>query len=674
MALRAHVEQFVCLQSIRPLYDALGGPNKNGIRGFINLSAKQSISLQSVFSGSTLNVNSQSGAITLPTSGIVTATNINMSSGTTTTINGLMTSSNGTINITGGAGITINQSVTATNGALNIFASSGSIVTSSAATLSAFGNPINVTTQDSNNGSIQLGGSLNVFGSEPQSITVSSARDLKIGSVLDSSTGDIQINSRIGTLQITGSINGKGNVNIRHQGIAAGDRIILSQGASILDYATAAPLGNVTIAITNGAVTSIAGNPPAGGTVTQIKSNGQINFGPGTFSNSGSTLLYAKGANMTFFRDVNAADGANAIQLNSNTIVADPPVGPSGAFPMTTVATPVNAAFSSGEAAAQLMPSANHPMLPPMSLRTANGLDAELSLTRAANQFGRIHSSTSALDLVDPLRLPCQRDSSDQGARRNAGANQSAAISPLLNVPDREGASTLIQSQGSDATHVFFGFVNRKSRFGPRSGSNYLKSSAGSAVGSATDGGINLRAGEILVAPSKGTTITAGTHKVILASGAIVHVVRDSTHLKIHNLCDSGANSVKVLSSAGRLLTVGIGQELILATEDGSYKLPPRDENIGRRKVERFVMDGNQAMRSEVSTIALIQSSDLLRAVYTGTSPADKCIMDRIIKMAAALFQVTGKRGAYSAFDPAVQNTDRNRSSDRTLRIAQSEN
>lgn len=38
--------------------------------------------------------------------------------------------------------------------------------------------------------------------------------------------------------------------------------------------------------------------------------------------------------------------------------------------------------------------------------------------------------------------------------------------------------------------------------------------------------------------------------------------------------------------------------------------------------------------------------------MYKKGLPADKAIMERVLKVAAALFQVTSKRGAYSAYEP----------------------
>lgn len=224
--------------------------------------------------------------------------------------------------------------------------------------------------------------------------------------------------------------------------------------------------------------------------------------------------------------------------------------------------------------------------------------------------------------------------------------------SPAAVTQARDAVGSMMQSSLGDLNKLLTGFVSKKSS-GHVTSAAYLRPAEHTLINSLAASTFDLTHGEVILSASRRSTVIAGAHTVEAAAGAIVHVTRDGALLKVRNLCDSTGKGVNVFI-AGKSVAVGVGEELVVGADEGTVNASVKGDNIGRRKVTRFLVDGKHALiKSELSIIALIQKSDLLTDMYSNGSPADKHVMQRVLKIAAALFQVTGKRGAYGSYDPS---------------------
>lgn len=604
----------------------------------ININAAQNLSLQSIAAGGTLNLGTP-GNLTLASFAMLRATNINSATTGSSTLNGSLTATGGTINLSAST-LVINQAVSTMNGGINISAFTGTVTTGASGSLSATGGTVNVSANNGATGAVILGAGVMVSGGQNFAININSGRNLTTAALTNTSpSGSINLTANVGVLQINGSILGAGDVNIRHNGIAAGDRIAISPFASIQALAPSAPQGNVTIAITNGAVTNIAGTPPLGGTVSQITSGGgQIFFGPGQFTNTGFTTLNAKGANITFYRDPAAADGVNAIQTNSNFIFADPPVGAPVAVPgivgRTHTGSPASGASVSG----------------PQSAISGDGL-VRSSIGVAPVQLPLYNSSLPACDTLRNSNA-LVGDFADSG---NIQQNVRNVVT--------ETNKTL--SQITDM--VVTGFVSKKATM-TGGAMAYTRTAANTNLTRVNAATYDLSSGEALVSANSRVNVLGGVYAVDVAPGAVVHIVKDGNVLKVRSLCDSVGKAICIHIS-GKTIKLSPGEEIAVSTNEQFLEHSLKQDHIGRRESHKFVVGDNHiVVKSELSAVSLIQKSTLLGGMYAKGSPADRSVLERVMKMTAALFQVTGKRGAYSEYEPTKV-----RAKDSTLSYAASD-
>lgn len=228
-----------------------------------------------------------------------------------------------------------------------------------------------------------------------------------------------------------------------------------------------------------------------------------------------------------------------------------------------------------------------------------------------------------------------------------------------------------MQSKSSAfAPSLLTGFVAKKSSLLGAAATQVRAQGANFAQ--SNEGSVDLSNGEIVVSAGKRTQINAGSIGVDVGSGAIVHVTKNGDIVKVRNLCDSSGRSVSVVIG-GQRLSVGIGEELLTCFDSQLIDTALKQDGLGRRKVTKFSAGGGlHLVRSELSIIGLIQKSELLYSMYKNGAPTDRAIMERVLKVAAALFQVTGKRGAYSAYEPSKASHAVASHSEQPLRMAKS--
>lgn len=194
--------------------------------GSVGVGVAQNVSLQSVMAGGTVSI--QAGNGTLSNAGLISGRSVNLQSGSSATLNGMVRSNNGAVNIQTGGALIVNQSLTSSNGALNIQVNSGSFTTGQSALLAAIGGSMNLSTLAPASGSVLLNGGANVLGTGNFALNMTSARDLTAGQLFNVTTGNINLTANVGTLQVNNSVIGRADITILHKGIAAQDRIVLA--------------------------------------------------------------------------------------------------------------------------------------------------------------------------------------------------------------------------------------------------------------------------------------------------------------------------------------------------------------------------------------------------------------------------------------------------------------
>ncbi|MBY0550463.1 MAG: hypothetical protein K2W95_24505 [Candidatus Obscuribacterales bacterium] len=624
-----------------------------GTGGMVTLLADAAVNLQNIMAGGAVSVQSNNAGITQAAStnvsGSSVAYNANNAAFGNITLNGMVRSNAGVLTMVAGNNIAINSSLTSTGGNLSVTANNGTIVSNTSGFMSASGGNLLVQTNNGASGNITLGAGLTVNNDMAgvRTLTVASARSATVGSLSNfDPTGLTQVTATTGVLQMNGSVSVQGDLNIHHTGGAsAGDAIVLGNFVSLFALAPSAPQGNITIALLNGQALpppNVVGVPPVGGTVTQSTSGGgQIFFGPQQFVNTGSTSLIAKGANITFFNNKSAGVINTGIQLNSNFIFADPPT------PVSTPATMMPAAMPVSMPSVMTLPAISPSAAPAEGLRAP----AAQSQAAPATQLQMPAAVQGIVDIFRPFFVsptPATATPVDTAPQNMPVSTSTADV--ITQVRDAGGA--MVQSAVTNVNNVLTGFVTKKS--GSIGGaSSYMRPSQHAVVSQLDDSTFELKHGEVIVSANRRSTVTSGEHTVDAAPGSIVHVTREGDVLKVRNLCDAVGKTVRVLV-AGKSMPVNVGEEVVIGFSDGAVNSAIKGDNIGRRKVSRFVVDGRHSIvKSELSVVALIQKSNLLTSMYTKGSAADRNVMERIMKMAAALFQVTGKRGAYSAYDPS---------------------
>ncbi len=561
---------------------------------------------------------------------------------------GALSVSNGSLSVQANNGaITINQSVSVTGGNLTLNASSvGGITTGAGGSLTANNGNVVLLTFDAANGGISLGAPVSASSFGPtHTISITSAKNVTAAAITDNN-GSVTVNGNSGVLQFNSSVNvSNGDLTIRQFGILSGDRIVFGNSANISAVAPAPGLGNISVAVSDTAVGTVPGTPPTGGTVNPIiQSGGQINYGPVQFTNTGFTTLLAKGANITFFVKAGAGAGASAITLNSNFFFADPPAAGVASPVIAPVMVPFGAPVM--PVPPSMQPSGLAPLTQSVSPASHGAVPAQSVSLPIQSLSPIMYPAPASVEITGPIFV------SPAGAHGENGVQQSNHDSPVqpAALQRRTSTETVVQTPETNLVSVLTGFVSKKAGlFG--GAPVYMRSARQAVVQNLDETTFDLSQGEIVVSAAKRSRVNAGEHTIEASPGSIVHVTRRGAVLVVRNLCDSASKSVKV-TVAGKVVHISAGEEVVVGLNDGTVESALKGDNVGRRNVNRFVIDGKHAMiKSELSIISLIQQSNLLTTMYTKGSVADRSLMERVMKMAAALFQITGKRGAYSAYE-----------------------
>jgi len=151
-----------------------------------------------------------------------------------------------------------------------------------------------------------------------------------------------------------------------------------------------------------------------------------------------------------------------------------------------------------------------------------------------------------------------------------------------------------------------------------------------------------------MVATSKPAIVQAGEQTIYIGSGTVVLLSKHGSVIKVRNLWESRAGTVKV--QFGKHSTdICAGKEVVIGKDSNAVYQAMQQDNVGRRRV-REISVGNQAALStaEVSIASMLKESQLLEKLRASTEKSDKSLVDRVMKMAACLQYSTGKHGQYT--------------------------
>ncbi len=583
--------------------------------GPLSLTGNQNVSSNgTLFAGKDITLTATNGTLTTGLFQLVQSTNgnVNLMSKGNMTLNSLVFAS-GTVgaNATNGS-VAINQLV---------FAGTGITITASGPVLSG-----------TNGTLLTLKGGIGVTGS---SVDLSGLVNALQGNVNITGTGGGVAASSIyaiaGSLNITANSGGPlrvkpfsvllalgptANITLLQNGNAAGDNIVLEQFAVVEAIALNGGNGNVTFSAGAGP-TQIAGNQPAN-VLTFTSGTGKIFFGnpvfnPGITANGLPSVLLGQGANITFFINPMHGSGNQAIQLTSgNVIIADPPVG----LPYAQQVRPTP------------QPVLTHPSLAGSSSNSTGSTGRMLIAVPSVQNI----TTTSLLDTMP--------------VRRGVTSPQPAQLTDSSEAQQNEPETFRPIAAYSPSIAAGLTMANLQLRKTPSMHVRHLPSTS---VKQERENCFNLYHGDVLINAVQKSTVNAGGCVVEIKPGSIVLVTREEHVTRVRTLRDNTNNDVLAICE-GRKVRVASGQEVIFGEDNASIVRSIANDRVGRRRTE-LLGASDSIFCSDVSIVHLMQTSEVLTRLRHSKTPEDRDIVGKVLKMAAAIQQVTTNRGPYQSKD-----------------------
>jgi hypothetical protein len=159
-----------------------------------------------------------------------------------------------------------------------------------------------------------------------------------------------------------------------------------------------------------------------------------------------------------------------------------------------------------------------------------------------------------------------------------------------------------------------------------------------------------LAAGDMFINPFCDTVIKTPLGEIAAGKNSLLLISVDSSlHFVRVTSFESGGKSAKLMVE-GQPLAIDAGQEIVLSRETNSESLVRRADGVGRRGTTMVHLNsGITAHVSDVAIVTLLARHKCLRALANPQTPAERSIASRLLKIAAALDQVTRYRGPYTA-------------------------
>ncbi len=166
------------------------------------------------------------------------------------------------------------------------------------------------------------------------------------------------------------------------------------------------------------------------------------------------------------------------------------------------------------------------------------------------------------------------------------------------------------------------------------------------------DGVLTLNDGELLLHTSQATSLKIGAYTVSLQPKVVVLVEKIGDVVKIRNLHESKADSVKLMKPGGHLLALQISDEVILSPDHGTA-MSTMGDKVGRRGIKATkLQSGITLTKSEVSLVSLLTENHLLQTLRNNKDSACRKLHNHLLKTAVSYWLVKGNRRPYNTIHP----------------------
>lgn len=167
---------------------------------------------------------------------------------------------------------------------------------------------------------------------------------------------------------------------------------------------------------------------------------------------------------------------------------------------------------------------------------------------------------------------------------------------------------------------------------------------------------IDLLSGEMFINPLRQTVIHCNHGDVFVRKGALVSIVAEDESMTVASC--SGPGDVVVQVAQHRIL-LAPGQEAKVSSHvDGAAG---RADGVGRRNAQTVALTkGLHLTTSDFSIVSMMSNVVHMQTLIHPTTSIEKRISDRLLKAAAAVQQLTSRRGAYTARPAIKRSTPKN--------------
>jgi hypothetical protein len=171
-------------------------------------------------------------------------------------------------------------------------------------------------------------------------------------------------------------------------------------------------------------------------------------------------------------------------------------------------------------------------------------------------------------------------------------------------------------------------------------------------VGNGESASMQLRKGNVIVAPTQDTTIDTGFATVKVSAGSIALIMATPTGTAVYNLDDGHTRSVvvSVVSAGERQLALAPGRHVLVTSHlVDSYDLVNPAQSFSYRNLSSRKIGGDlQAFTGEFSISSAISNVKQLRLMFSSPDAKVKRISGRMLKTAAILSQLSA--GSYQQY------------------------
>jgi filamentous hemagglutinin len=427
--------------------------------------------------------------------------------------------------------------------------------------------------------------------------------------------GSITLIAGAGTLKIqNGSLlkANEGNILLQNTNTLNGE-IEVGKNAVVWAYTDCNPnLGNVTLAIGSVPTSPVAGTKPSSVTVVS-QAGGKVYFGTNGITAGKNVLLLALARDIVFSTGTRSS---SAIKLgNGVTIIADPPIASEPIATSTIMKLPVTQVQGSAQITI--------PMLPTGTTSIVNARDILAPIPRSSNQ----PLSASSLEFSESLDTTGATGVAPESPSSASDLQQIAYVQPAT-----PSQSLMMHRTGALTERTL--------------GRNQVEP----GLVEESPGTFRLAEEEALVSAERSAVLKLGNCEVAIAAGTFVLLSHEKGLVRIRNIYERSANSVKVNIHNGHTISTSVGEELIVGESADSVRTALNEDGIGRRRTKISTLAGGKTIcRSEASLVTVLQRNELLRNLITSSRNQDKAVANKLVKMAACLMISTQSHGIYSS-------------------------